>query len=157
MNEPQAYYEPRESGLHRRLCLELQSGTSGRNSATHTDPAHIYRNPPLDFTLASLLGFPEWQDLLHGEFICAPHVLKKWTFLKGCLLADIAKAPGWRDLKMKGFSWTETILWGFREHARRCIHFQMQSHPTAFLGSVVSWIFWGMFLLIRVLFVLWLM
>jgi hypothetical protein len=83
--------------------------------------------------------------------------VEKWSFLTDCLLADVAKASGWRDLKMKGFSWTETRLQGFHEHKGQCIHFQMQSHPAAFLGSAVSWILWDMFLLIRVLFVLWLM
>lgn len=114
------------------------------------------RNPLVDLTLASLLGFPEWQDLLHGECTCAPRVLEKWTFLRGCLLAEVAKAPGWRDLKMKGFSWTETTLQG-SVNTQGGAHISRCSHPAAFLGSAVSWIFWDMFLLIRVLFVLWLM
>lgn len=101
---------------HGNQALTAGSGHSSLDPLVGTVPHTLtstHRNLPLDFTLASLLGYPEWQNLLHGEFICAPRVLEKWSFLKGCLLADVAKAPGWRNLKMKGFSWTETILRGF--------------------------------------------
>lgn len=77
--------------------------------------------------------------------------------LAGCLLADIPTAPGWRGLKMKGFSWAETRLLGFLEHEGQCAYFQTQSHPAALMGAAVGWISWDTFLLIRLLSVLWLM
>lgn len=106
-----------------------------------------HRNPLLDLTLASLLGFPEWQDLLHGECICAPRVLEKWTFLKSCLL-ERSKSEG---LQLDRNHTAGSVNTPGGADISRC------SRPAALLGSAVSWIFWDMFLLIRVLFVLWLM
>lgn len=57
---------------HGNQALTAGSGHSNSGTSGRTVPPTLtitHRNPPLDFTLASLLGFPEWQVLLRGDRI----------------------------------------------------------------------------------------